>query len=49
MTRNVFLKIISSDKKDIIEWTQIENEEYSEFLLHGVTGSRENRGLFTTN
>ena len=34
MTRNVFLKIISSDKKDIIEWTQIENEEYSSKLLY---------------
>ena len=33
---------------DQIEF-MIENEEYAEFLLHGVTGSRKNRGLFATN
>lgn len=29
--------------------TDIENNEYNEFLLYGVTGSRKNRSIFTTN
>ena len=29
--------------------TQMEKEEYKSFLLYGVTGSRKNRGIYTTN
>lgn len=27
----------------------LENEEFAEFLLHGITGSRKNRNLFAIN
>jgi primosomal protein N' len=43
--------VLTAEQQDAYEQINfmIENEEYSEFLLHGVTGSRENRGLFTSN
>lgn len=33
---------------DQIEF-MLENEEFAEFLLHGITGSRKNRNLFAIN
>ena len=43
--------VLTAEQQDAYEQISfmIENEEYSEFLLHGVTGSRKNRSLFTTN
>lgn len=52
-------KVIKKDKKlelndeqkmayDQVEF-MLENNEFAEFLLHGITGSRKNRSLFTTD
>ena len=58
--RNPFInkKIERDTKKQLNEEQQkafdtinflMENEEFAEFLIHGITGSRKNRNIFTTN
>lgn len=42
---------LNNEQKDSYDKVNdcIAKEKYNEFLLYGVTGSRKNRGLFTTN
>lgn len=58
--RNPFLhKVIKQDKKLVLTEEQknayetikqaMEKQEFEEFLIYGVTGSRKNRNLFTTH
>ncbi len=58
--RNPFLhKVIKQDKKLVLTEEQknayetikqaMEQQEFEEFLIYGVTGSRKNRNLFTTH
>lgn len=48
--RDEKLELTAEQKEayDQIEF-MLENEEFAEFLLHGITGSRENRDLFAIN
>lgn len=41
--------ILNAQQKEAYEQIEfmLENEEFAEFLLHGITGSRKDRDLFT--
>ena len=41
--------VLNAQQKDAYEQIEfmLENEEFAEFLLHGITGSRKDRSLFT--
>lgn len=47
ITRDKKLKLNEEQKQvyDTVEF-MIDNEEYAEFLLHGITGSRKNRSIY---
>ena len=46
-TRKVYKPIYSSFATKVNK--TIENSEYNEYLLYGVTGSRENRSIYAVN
>ena len=48
--RDKNLKLTESQQEvyDTIEF-MIDNNEYMEFLLHGITGSRKNRSIYAIN
>ena len=41
--------VLNAQQKDAYDQVEfmLENEEFAEFLLHGITGSRKDRSLFT--
>lgn len=41
--------VLNAQQKEAYEQIEfmLENEEFAEFLLHGITGSRKDRDLFT--
>ena len=44
-SENLILNAQQKEAYDQIEF-MLENEEFAEFLLHGITGSRKDRSLF---